>query len=267
MIVNYAASHGVQELYLRMRLRDASSGVFGSICACSQSLKVLEVEGIYIEKTDVGLWSRFQLLEALTLTWCEFGFPALATDAFANFPRLETLKLLECDSLRRNCDEIETSVLKVTGPKLLHLEIVSSLFNSLEIVAPNLQSFTLKFNVYSVGLEKIILDASKSNLPSLNRANIELGSNLPLFCANLFKVLHNVQDLTLKVGTYKLLIQTCNLLKRQSSPFQRLKYLNVKSPARRYIKNREEVIDYLRGGSPYKKDMRYTVMKRPLRLL
>ncbi|CAN0890986.1 hypothetical protein LINGRAHAP2_LOCUS16753 [Linum grandiflorum] len=207
------------------------------------------------------------LPDSLTLTWCKFVFPALATDAFTNFPRLQTLKLFDCRSLPRNCDKIETSVLKVTGPKLLHLEIVSSIFNSLEIVAPNLQSFTLKFDVYYVGMKKIRLDASKSNLPSLNRANIELLRNPPLFCANLFKVLHNVQALTLKVDTYKLLIQTCNLLKRQSSPFQRLKSLNVKSPARRSIKNRKEVIDYLRGGSPYKRDKRYTVMKRPLREL
>ncbi|CAN0891707.1 Putative F-box/LRR-repeat protein At5g02930 [Linum grandiflorum] len=231
-VIRYAASHGVQELYLLTN--NGSPDAFESICASYQSLKVLEIEGIDIEKTHVGLWSRFQLLETLTLTYCNLVFADAATDAFANFPRLETLKLLYCNKLR-DCDDdtSETSVLKVTAPKLLHLEMVSTFFNSLEIVAPKLQSFTLLIDEYSSPTEKLILDVSKSNLPSLNSANINLQGYL--FCVNLFKVLHNVQALTLEVDKFELLIETCNLVKPQSSPFTRLKSVHVTYRTRRSI--------------------------------
>ncbi|CAN1835758.1 hypothetical protein LINPERHAP1_LOCUS34530, partial [Linum perenne] len=65
-------------------------------------------------------------------------------DAFANFPRLEeTLKLDCCYP----CTRIGTHVLKVTGSKLLNLEIDPLEFNSLEIVAPKLQSLSLTFEL------------------------------------------------------------------------------------------------------------------------
>ncbi|CAN0891797.1 F-box/LRR-repeat protein At3g58940 [Linum grandiflorum] len=249
-IMKYAASHGVQELYIRNLIAASTRGVFGSICVCYQSLNVLELERTNIEKTDVGLWSRFQLLEALTLTFCDFVFADGATDAFANFPRLETLKLVNCQKLPRDHDESETSVLKVTGLKLLHLEIISSFFHSLEIVAPKLQSFTLKIDKYSSGSTKTLLDVSKSNLPSLNRANIELSGNKPWFCVNLFKILHNVQALHLKVDTFQLLIQTCNLVKHQSSPFKKLTSLNVKCSEEGLPGIPNEVMQYFFGGSP-----------------
>ncbi|CAN0891705.1 F-box/LRR-repeat protein 13 [Linum grandiflorum] len=256
-VLKYAASHGVQELYICSSY-DESPLVFGSICSSYKSLKVLEILGLHIEKTDVGLWSRCQLLETLTLTDCNLVFADAATDAFANFPRLETLKLFDCNKLR-DCDDdtSETSVLKVTAPKLLHLEMVSTFFNSLEIVAPKLQSFTLTIDEYSSPTEKLILDVSKSNLPSLNSANINLQGYL--FCVNLFKVLHNVQALTLKFDKFELLIETCNLVKPQSSPFTRLKSVHVTYPTSRPTKVPDEVKHYFLGDSPYEEDKSFTV--------
>ncbi|CAN0891704.1 Putative F-box/LRR-repeat protein At3g18150 [Linum grandiflorum] len=246
-VIRYAASHGVQELYLR--INDGSPDAFESICASYQSLKVLEIERIDIEKTDVGLWSRFQLLETLTLTHCNFVCADAATDAF-HFPRSETLKLFHCQKMCKR----ETSVLKVTAPKLLHLEIVSSFFSSFEIIAPKLQSFTLMIDKYSSPI-----DFSKSNLPSLNCANIVLRGNL--FCVNLFKVLHNVQALTLKVDSFKLLIQNCNLVEPQSSPFKRLKSVLLTFYTRRSIKVPKKVKHYFLGDSPYEEDKSFRVKK------
>ncbi|CAN1179665.1 F-box/FBD/LRR-repeat protein At1g16930 [Linum perenne] len=106
-IVKYAASHGVQELFI-----------------CSRQSKTVD-----------------ELLGSLTLTDCWLKFGDASVDAFANFPILESLKLVHC------CDPgtgFETSVLKVRGSKLINLDIVSPGFNSFEIDAPKLQTFGLK---------------------------------------------------------------------------------------------------------------------------
>ncbi|CAN0891467.1 F-box/LRR-repeat protein At3g58930 [Linum grandiflorum] len=228
--------------------------------AASHGIHVLELERTDIGNREVELWSRFQLLETLTLTSCNFDFADAAMDAFASFPRLETLKLVQCSSSRR--------ALKVTGPKLLNLEIVWPRFDTLEIVAPKLQSFTLEIN----RLYTTKLDSSNWNLPSLNRANIALfgykhyafNHNVIVMkqflekslLENLFKILHNVQALNLKVETVQMLIKTCNSTKHPLPPFTRLKYLNVKCPEGRVP---DEVIRYFREVSPSEEDKRFTV--------
>ncbi|CAN0891703.1 F-box/LRR-repeat protein 25 [Linum grandiflorum] len=254
-VLKYAASHGIEELYI-CSFYDESRVLFGSIWASYQSLKVLKLDETHIRKTDVALWSCFQLLETLTLTRCRLVFADAATDAFANFPRLETLKLVNCQN------QSAKSVLKVTGLKLLRLEIVSPVFHSLEIVAPKLQSFTLKFDEYCLGRYKILLDVSKSNLPSLNLANIELCGNKLSFCANLFEVLRNVQALRMKVDNFKLLIRTCNLVKHQPSPFKRLKSVNVMCPAKKSKNVPDEVMQYFLGGSPYKEEDKSFIVQK-----
>ncbi|CAN0843314.1 hypothetical protein LINGRAPRIM_LOCUS185 [Linum grandiflorum] len=135
-IVKYAASRGVQELIISAGYVSYNF-VAGSVYACYQSLKVLELKRTRINKIDVGLWSCLQLLDSLTLSNCYFAFgDAADDDAFASFPRLENLKLVECFYSG-------TSVLRVSGGKLRNLEIVWPLFENLEIFAPKLQSFTL----------------------------------------------------------------------------------------------------------------------------
>ncbi|CAN1334909.1 hypothetical protein LINPERPRIM_LOCUS36554 [Linum perenne] len=203
-IVKYAASHGVQELFICSRQSKTVDEV-GLVCPCYQSLKVLELSQASIEKTAFGLWSCLQLLGSLTLTDC---FGDVSVDAFANFPILESLKLVHCYD-----PGMENRVLKVTGSKLINLEIDSPGFDSLEIDAPKLQTFGLKSH-YPYGT---LPDVSKSNLPSLNRANIELLGDKHMFvyifprandimkqqvlelCTNLLKVLHNAQALILQV--------------------------------------------------------------------
>ncbi|CAN1334912.1 Putative F-box/LRR-repeat protein At5g02930 [Linum perenne] len=186
-IVKYAASHGVQELFICSRQSKTVDEV-GLVCPCYQSLKVLELSQASIEKTAFGLWSCLQLLGSLTLTDCWLKFGDASVDAF-------------------------NRVLKVTGSKLINLEIDSPGFDSLEIDAPKLQTFGLKSH-YPYGT---LPDVSKSNLPSLNRANIELLGDKHMFvyifprandimkqqvlelCTNLLKVLHNAQALILQV--------------------------------------------------------------------
>ncbi|CAN1836917.1 Putative F-box/LRR-repeat protein At5g02930 [Linum perenne] len=104
-IMKYAASHGVQKLFISSRLV-GSFDVVRTVFLCYQSLKVLELNRVFVEQNVVEFWSRLELIESLTLSRCCLNFE----DAFANFSRLETLKLQHCF-----CSTgIRTSVLKVT---------------------------------------------------------------------------------------------------------------------------------------------------------
>ncbi|CAN1266867.1 Putative F-box/LRR-repeat protein At5g02930 [Linum perenne] len=270
MVMKYAASHGVQDVYICTVRHMRSLEVVRSVCYCYQSLKVLELNETNIRKKAVGMWSCLQLLESLTLTNCRFVFRDAAHDAFANLPRLETLKLDSCFHVGAT----ETSVLKVTGPKLLNLEINVPGINSLEIVAPKLQSFSYEIDPFCT---PIFPDVSKSNLPSLNRANIKL-LNWHEFldicsssdndytkqmlldrCASLFKILHNVRALDLLVETFELLVEVCNLVNRQASPFQRMKSLSLKHSEESVGVVPDQVISYFLGGSPNEEDKHFTM--------
>ncbi|CAN1286284.1 F-box/LRR-repeat protein At3g58900 [Linum perenne] len=195
-VMKYAASHGVQELFISSRL--VGPYVVRTVCLCYQSLKVLELNRILVEENVVELWSCLELLESLTLARCPLNFDDVTSG-------------------------IRTSVLKVTVSKLLNLEIVSPGFGSLEIVAPKLQSFSLEINPD----DNIIPDVSKSNLPSLNHANIKLLGNWNVIsvisssssetvfnkqqllerCEDLFQILHNVQSLNLQVEIFEVCLQ------------------------------------------------------------
>ncbi|CAN1845881.1 Putative F-box/FBD/LRR-repeat protein At4g03220, partial [Linum perenne] len=267
-IVKYAASHGVQELFICSRQSKTVDEV-GLVCPCYQSLKVLELSQASIEKTAFGLWSCLQLLGSLTLTDCWLKFGDASVDAFANFPILESLKLVHCYDPGQ---EIQTSVLKVTGSKLINLEIVSPGFNSYEIDAPRLQTFGLKSR-YPYGT---LPDLSKSNLPFLNRANIELLGDKQMFvyifpnCSdiikqgllepytNLLKVLHNAQSLILQVEPLEWLIKACNSVKCQPSPFKRIKSLHLKC-FKESLDVPDQVIRYFLGESPNEEDKHFTV--------
>ncbi|CAN0879880.1 Putative F-box/LRR-repeat protein At3g18150 [Linum grandiflorum] len=253
----YAASHGVQELFIR-----------GCCYLDSDVTSLMIGQEPSVRKINVGLWSRLQLLETLTLTQCAFTFGDGADDdVFANFPRLETLKLDNCLFSGRS---FGTSILKVSGPKLRSLEIIAPLFNSFEIVAPKLQSFRLEIDA----LNGIQLDTSKSDLHSLRVANIEVlrhryksymasskyvfenylymdaqKQQLSELCVNLFKVMHNVETLDMQVETFELLIQICNTVKHQSSPFSRMKALNLKCSEGSFDAPGEVIRYFLRSSS------------------
>ncbi|CAN0879587.1 F-box/FBD/LRR-repeat protein At5g53840 [Linum grandiflorum] len=256
-IAKYAGSHGVEELFICVF--GSLDVVSGLVYACYQSLKVLELEGADFPDTyDDGLWSCLPMLESLTLTRCFLKL--CADDSLGNFPTLGSLKLVKC-----YCRSSEIGHLKIMAPELLNLEIVSSEFTSLEIVAPKLQSFTLKMD-YLCGIEYV----SKSNLNSLNRASIKLFGDKDLFshrardaekqmvvdaeeqmvveqCVNLFKILHNVQALDLEVERLELLIQICN--SEESSPFKRMKFLNLKCQDKFVGDVPNQIVGYFLGGS------------------
>ncbi|CAN1266864.1 Putative F-box/LRR-repeat protein At5g02930 [Linum perenne] len=270
-VMKYAASHGVQDLFVLMALE-----VVTSVCSCYRSLKVLELKQTNIGKEAVELWSCLQLLESLTLTACRYIYHGAAHDAFANFPRLETLKLHRCYHYGDF-----SSVLKVTAPRLLNLEITVPGFYNLEIVTPKLQSFTLELDSFS---DTVIPDvSSKSNLPSLNRANIRLLNwhefleicsssdyDYPRqkhmmfdWCASLFKILHNVQALDLQVGTFELIVEICNWVNRQASPFGRMKSLSLKHSGESVGVVPSQVISYFLGESPNEEGKHFTVEHVP----
>ncbi|CAN0879159.1 Putative F-box/FBD/LRR-repeat protein At1g66300 [Linum grandiflorum] len=254
-IVKYAASHGVQELFIHPGLRYMPN-IFGSSYAC---LKVLNLEYIQFPEAYDECWSRLQMLELLTLKRCVLN---LDGDAFANLPRLESLTMFDCCPPSNG----STGVLKVTGgPNLLHSAIDVSKFTRLEIVAPKLQSFFLMVD----DLCKI-QDFSNSNLPSLNHANINLfGFNHILRsgfwssdeyaderlleikqCVNLFNILHNVQALNLYAENLELLIRIVN--SERSSPFKRMKSLNLRCHGGREKLDadvRDQIAGYFLRGS------------------
>ncbi|CAN0891086.1 F-box/LRR-repeat protein 25, partial [Linum grandiflorum] len=240
MITEYAASHGVEKLFICCSMFE----VVGFVSSCYQSLKVLKLTRVQIDMADVLLWSRFQLLESLTLTGCYIS----NFDVVAIFPRLEILRLVNCGF----------DVLKVSCPKLLNLIIHTERFGSLEIDAPMLQSFTLESS--SLFCTRLI-DVSKSNLPSLHCANIKLfGSNSAkqrLVLENLFKILHNVQALNVEVEPFQLLIET---VKHQSSPFTRMKSLNL-TCLEKSLDVPDEVTRYFLGSSPNEEDKCFTVLR------
>ncbi|CAN1754559.1 Putative F-box/LRR-repeat protein At5g02930 [Linum perenne] len=253
-LMKYAASHGVEELFICDHNAE-SLDVIASVCSCYQSLKVLELKQMTVDQNVVRFWSRLELLESLTLTTCRLNFDH---EAFAaNFPRLETLKLDHC--YYHQDYDFRNSVLKVTGSKLLSLEIVFPGFSGLEISCPKLQSLSLELNPNHTITPDV---SSKSNLPSLNRANIKFFGNWHAWfdstdpkqmqlerCANLFKILHNVQALDLQVETFELLLEICNLLEHQASPFTRMKFFNLKCCGRSHDVP-DQAVHYFRGGSP-----------------
>ncbi|CAN1255544.1 hypothetical protein LINPERPRIM_LOCUS9027, partial [Linum perenne] len=75
----------VQELFVCPRFV-RSLDVVGSVCSCYQSVKVLQLNEIFVEQNVVKLWSCLELIESLTLTLCSLDFDDMgeADDAFAN---------------------------------------------------------------------------------------------------------------------------------------------------------------------------------------
>ncbi|CAN0879511.1 F-box protein At4g27050, partial [Linum grandiflorum] len=265
-IAKYAASHGVQELSIKPSCNCNIPVVSQFVYACSQSLKVLEING---ENCPMGhkydeFWSRLQMLQSLTLTNC---YLYRGNVAFTNFPRLKSLKLI-----RRSSYSMKPGVLNVTAPELLNLEIYSPAFTSFEIVAPKLQSFSLEIEYLCR-----IQDTSKSNLPSLNRAKLRLSDYRPACCpvlwendlpckqrvikrcAKLFKILHNVQVLDIEVDPFELLIKICNSKKRPS-PFKRMKSLNLNYRSLDNVP--DQVVRYFLGDSSNQEGKTVTVEMR-----
>ncbi|CAN0879480.1 Putative F-box/FBD/LRR-repeat protein At3g49030 [Linum grandiflorum] len=261
-IAKYAASHGVQELSIRTRSCSLSFklDLVGIVRLCYRSLKILELHETHFRKDDDGSWSSLQMLESLTLSRCFVDF---GDSTLAHFPRLESLKLFKCVN-----GFGAGEVLKVIAPKLLNLDIVFPNYYAwgLKIVAPELESFTFEI----ADMCNIKGDMSESNLPSLRRANIKLfGDYKCLFynntarstndidalkqrviarCVNLFKILHDVQALSLEVEIIEVLIQLCN--SQESSPFKKLKSLNLKCREKSLDDAPNQVVSYFLGSSP-----------------
>ncbi|CAI0413429.1 unnamed protein product [Linum tenue] len=107
-IMEYASSHGVQQLFLLRMVEKGWYFWFGnfiaSICGCFRTLKVLEVQGAELNRGSFEKLSGLELLESLTLRSSNFAFSGTnepQEDPFANFPRLKELQLLHCVRNRR----------------------------------------------------------------------------------------------------------------------------------------------------------------------
>ncbi|CAL1375721.1 unnamed protein product [Linum trigynum] len=222
--------------------------------------------------------SDLELLESLTLQSSHFTFSGTnepQEDPFANFSRLKKLQLLHCSSvsgLPHDYGSYHGFV--VSGPQLLYLEIHRSQFGSIEIRAPKLKSFTYWTDV----LPRLLpTDGSKWNLPSLSHAKLNLCRSKGVIscfnaeqkqvllkqCVNLFHGLRDVESLSLHMDTIELLIQACDSVKHQPSPFRRLKSLSLLYSNGSFSRVPYQVMRFFLEGSPNVDDKYLTIDKRP----
>ncbi|CAL1386484.1 unnamed protein product [Linum trigynum] len=77
-IVKYAASHGLQQLYVLHKEEDDRFLILSAdvalISTYVRSLKVLDLQWAVLDESALGFWSHLKLLETLTLRDCEFDF-------------------------------------------------------------------------------------------------------------------------------------------------------------------------------------------------
>ncbi|CAL1385029.1 unnamed protein product [Linum trigynum] len=174
------------------------------------SLETLKLHKSNLKNSLLGYGPGFKLLTTLELQQCAFFSSASGKliDPFANLPTLYHLKVINCTTW--GC------LLKVSGPKLLDLEIhilvsqhlVYSTFELVEVSAPKLKSF-----YFRAGNKKSTEKLPELNLPLLDNACIRLWwtkqkHDHPLDnetaerhnheCMNLFCGLHNAKSLVLR---------------------------------------------------------------------
>ncbi|CAI0459901.1 unnamed protein product [Linum tenue] len=227
-VAQYSLSHDAQHLVFQLlgvtglEASRRLSNLFGTISHCS-----LETLRLSVSFIDCGFGSfGFRMLKTLELRCCQLVPDEDGVfDPFPNFPRLENLVLDGC------CQGYgyETR-LKISGPKLLNLELCVIWFASVEIDAPRLKLFDLHHLLDSVKFAKL-------SFPSLDHAIIDINDQFEFMEGNedsvaqclitLFQGLSNVTILRLEPETIKVLFGLYRFKFLQSSPFTRLVSLNV----------------------------------------
>ncbi|CAL1393396.1 unnamed protein product [Linum trigynum] len=228
-VARYSLSHDAQHLVVQLlgstglEASRRLSNLFGTISHCSLETLRLSVSLIDCEFGSSG----FRMLKTLELRCCQLVPDEDGVfDPFPNFPHLENLVLDGC------CqgDRYETH-LKISGPKLLNLELCVIWFSSVEIDAPRLKLFDLHHLLDSVKFAKL-------SFPSLDHASIDINDQFEFMEGNedsvaqclisLFRGLSNVTILRLEPETIKVLSSIIpEILYQQSSPFSRMESLIV----------------------------------------
>ncbi|CAL1393399.1 unnamed protein product [Linum trigynum] len=190
----------------------------------------------------------FSALRVLDLDDCCLPCGSAADlDPFANFPCLENLTLCGCAMEDRQC------CFKISGPRLVKLQISALCCSKLEIFAPELKFF----DITDIARSPILYQLA---LPSLDHGIISVHDNgrveknkeeMKASCISLLQGLHNASSLNVHSHFLELLSSNYDFLEDQSSPFTRLKSLKVSPyfPEFHYMLLSYHVIKYFMKGS------------------
>ncbi|CAN1185913.1 hypothetical protein LINPERHAP2_LOCUS37843 [Linum perenne] len=177
--------------------------------------------------------ANFSALKTLRLYQCNL-IPAPGTlnetgryDLFGWIPNLSTLEVIECEF---RC----IFPVKISGDKLVHLSLDNLKVHRIEIVAPQLESFTYKDTLKVVFVRP--LHILGLDVPSLECLDIDIclereisllddpkEANLKIF--GFVKKFHLVKRVKLHPGTIKVLTMVPGLLEREDSPFENVQCL------------------------------------------
>ncbi|CAN1185914.1 hypothetical protein LINPERHAP2_LOCUS37843 [Linum perenne] len=148
-------------------------------------------------------------------------------DLFGWIPNLSTLEVIECEF---RC----IFPVKISGDKLVHLSLDNLKVHRIEIVAPQLESFTYKDTLKVVFVRP--LHILGLDVPSLECLDIDIclereisllddpkEANLKIF--GFVKKFHLVKRVKLHPGTIKVLTMVPGLLEREDSPFENVQCL------------------------------------------
>ncbi|CAL1375726.1 unnamed protein product [Linum trigynum] len=243
---------------------DVFTALFLSISRCGRSLETLNLKAVRLyPMAFAGPSPVFKVLTTLTLVDCCLDFSCWNQQVlpFAGFPMLQNLKLISCSCCLDDDDDdpdADEKCLKVSGPQLLCLEIHAPFgFDEIEVSAPKLESFTYR---------DVIRDFSpitqvSLNAPSLQHANIMMWGYMGLDdeyvkevanqqYSDLLLCLSSVETLSLQFETLEVLINACDLVKNQPSPFARLKSVRLLY-SEGAVGIPPYVMHFFRDGSPF----------------
>ncbi|CAK7324196.1 unnamed protein product [Dovyalis caffra] len=228
-LINYAVSHQVEDF------RFVSDDIqLISLPAC-KSLKTLFLSRCKFGDFLTSLGFDFANLTSLDLYVCCFCYSGNDVgDPFGSCPNLRSLCLRYCrfPSLKR---------LKITGFQLVSLEIQGFGYGDrglqegceVEIFAPNLLSFVYKFSnpVDFCGLHFPSLEYVEVHvwLHGTEEATDHDKKRVSLYLMDMFEGFGNAQSVKLYCETIQVLNLIEGLLEQQSSPFKRLKKVEVQA--------------------------------------
>ncbi|CAN1333516.1 F-box/LRR-repeat protein 13 [Linum perenne] len=146
---------------------------------------------------------------------------------FGWIPNLSSLEVIECEFS-------SDYPFKISGDKLVHLALVNFKVNRINIVAPQLESFTCKDTIKGVSVHP--LQILGLDVPSLECLNIDIcldreislledskEANLKIF--GFMKRFNLVKRVKLHPGIIKALTMVPGLLEREDSPFKNVQFL------------------------------------------
>ncbi|CAN1784347.1 FBD-associated F-box protein At1g66310 [Linum perenne] len=233
-VIDYALSHETQHLSIKVRenfRREETDYPCSDllISVCDSTLKSLELSSfaLYVWFEAIS----FEMLTSLRLDLCMIlSDPYDPIDPFSKFLCLENLVV---NGLFPSHGDDRAKKLRISGLKLLSLDLSRISYYQIEVHAPKLKSFILRdFNASVEFLEP-------TTLPCLDHAGIwvdhqddfldEYSEFVKQNVIRMFQSLSNAASLMLGSSTFQVLRDNSDFLKQQTSPFTRLKTLIVEA--------------------------------------